>query len=49
MIRSLLTLSPLVVVVALTTWGVNPEMWYRATPLALESNGSIWFLQLGFE
>lgn len=31
MIRSLLTLSPLVVVVALTTWGVNPEMWYRAT------------------
>ena len=33
MIRSLLTLSPFVVVVALTTWGLNPEMWYRATPL----------------
>ena len=26
MIRSLLLLSPLVVVVAFTTWGVNPEL-----------------------
>lgn len=32
MIRSLLLLSPLVVVVAFMTWGVNPElMWYRVT------------------